>query len=117
MNRKQSGLIMVLATLAGFVGGVLASLFLISEPAFAEKKPARIKASQSERFEVVDSNGKVRMVMGLSPSDTAPQGSPSIKLFDKDGRLRALMDLAPTLGDMPTMGFYDADGNIIWKAP
>ena len=56
-----------------------------------------------------DKAGTMRVKLGL-----APDGSPALILSDKDGRPRAGIDV---LAGSPTLTLYDANGDVIWKAP
>lgn len=60
MNKKQYGLLLMVAVVAGLVGGVVSSWFLMGSPVFAQKAPEHEKVLQAERFEVVDQAGKGR---------------------------------------------------------
>ena len=117
MNRKEYFSILALAVLAGLVGGAVSIWAFMEDSVFAQKTIQPSKSIRAERFEVMDSDGKLRIALGLLPLDTAPQGSPSLRLFGKDGKLRAVLDLAPTLNDLPGMAFYDKDGNVVWSTP
>lgn len=59
MNKKQHTLTVVLALVAGLVGGIISSQLLIDQPVYAEKKPAHEKLVRTEKLEIVDEEGKV----------------------------------------------------------
>ena len=78
MNKKQYSLLVVLALVAGLVGGFLLSSLLISQPALAERgiHPGNVKGSS---FTLVDDNGKTRAKLQMR------SGSPSLMLFNEKG--------------------------------
>ena len=59
MSRKQHSLTVVLALIAGLVGGVISSEFFMGRLVYAEKKPTQEKVVRAEKFELVDKNNKV----------------------------------------------------------
>src|SRR3989442_7501235 len=81
MGKKQYLLTVVLAVVAGFVGGVGSSWFLMGAPVFAQKTPESAKVIQAEKFEVVDKDGKVR----------ARLNSSGVGIADQDGKLRVTL--------------------------
>ena len=100
--------------------------------AAAGKQVPVAKVLRAERFEVVDSSGKVRAAL-----ETLPDGSPGLTLRDKDGQMRAgllLSNGSPGLslwgkdgkgGAMlavradgsPELALYDKDGRLVWQTP
>ena len=61
MSRKQYGFMILLAIVAGLVGGMLSSQFLMGEPVFAQKTPQAQKVIEAQEFRVVDKDGKSRV--------------------------------------------------------
>ncbi len=60
MNNNQKTLIVLLALLAGFVGGFISNkLFTTTKFAFAEKKPKAQEVIVAEKFEIVNMKGQV----------------------------------------------------------
>ena len=59
MNKKQYALMLVLALIAGLVGGVVSSQFLIGKSAFAEKKVESKRIIEAEEFRLVDDKGNL----------------------------------------------------------
>jgi hypothetical protein len=129
MNRKQYSQIVILALIAGLVGGVVSNQFLMGEPYLAEKNGLQEKVIRAERFELVDNNGTLRGILGIIGYD------PSLMLVDKDGCFRCVLTAAPDGASLflrgkdckdqitlsgridPALRFYDEKGNVVWKAP
>lgn len=59
MNKKQYSLMLVLALVAGLVGGVVSSQFLTGRPVFAGKKSEPPKVIEAQGFRLVDDKGNV----------------------------------------------------------
>lgn len=95
MGKKYLLTVVVLAMVAGFAGGVMASWVLTSRLVFAQQTPEQAKVMQAERFEVVDEDGKVRVEIGVG---RLRYGEPYLQLTGKDGK--ALVELgSDSLGD------------------
>jgi len=73
--------------------------------AAAGKQVPVAKVLRAERFEVVDSSGKVRAAL-----ETLPDGSPGLTLRDKDGQMRAWLSLLPD--GSPGLTLRDKDGQM-----
>lgn len=101
MTKKQYSLMLVLALVAGLVGGVVSSQFLVGQPAFAEKRHEKVIMSQM--FALVDENGQFRGEFGLTPTGV------SLSLIEGK-EVRASLALRPdgTIG----LGFRDNDGEF-----
>ena len=84
MTKKQYSLMLVLALVAGLVGGVVSSRFLVVQPVFAENeiKPAKIIAA--EKFLLMDENGKIRAILGPTQTDKGV----TLAFFDESGLFR-----------------------------
>ena len=104
MTKKQYSLILLLPLLAGFVGGTLASLFLIGQPAFADKTVESKKMVVAEEFRLVDKKGEVLSTWGMYA------GGPGMVLFSKGGEYRAVFSLtSPEEG--PILTLADKEGH------
>lgn len=111
MSRKHYSLMLVLAVIAGLVGGAVSSWFFMGERAFAQKTPQHIKEITAEEFRLVDSNGKTQALL-LASMSSGPvllffdetqarvmlllhsDGSPEFSLLDKNGTPNAKLQLA-----------------------
>jgi len=76
MNQK---LMLTLAVLAGFVGGVLSQYI---SPALVHAQAQSPKEIRAQSFVLVNENDRVFGLIGLDP-----QGQPIIKLKDQRGRI------------------------------
>jgi hypothetical protein len=63
MNRQHTSTV-ILALIAGLVGGMVSSQFFVKQLVVDKKKPPHEKVIRAEKFEVVDSDGKLRAVLG-----------------------------------------------------
>jgi hypothetical protein len=90
MNKKQYGLLLALMVFASFVGGAMSSRIFASQAASAEKAAPIPNVIKAERFELLDSEGNQRAVLGMTN-----QGS-QLAMFAPDAgllvRLEALED-------------------------
>lgn len=59
MAKRQHSLTLLLAVVAGLVGGLISSRLLMEQPVFAEKKAPHEKVVRAERFELVDEDGNI----------------------------------------------------------
>ena len=99
MSKKQHGLLLVMAVVAGLASSMVSSWFLRRALLFAQKMPQEAKVTRAEKFEVVDTDGKVRATLGLRKEELA------LGLLQKDGRIRAVLGLE---GDgEPSLKLYD----------
>jgi hypothetical protein len=64
MKNKQSLFIILLATLAGFAGGLISDQVFQTKPAFAKKALSHRKIVIAEEFRVVDKDGKILGSLG-----------------------------------------------------
>lgn len=87
----------------------------------------------SEKFVMLDSQGKIRIELGVFPGDMVylgindkegkfrgllsigPDGAPGMEFLDKNGQRRVYLGLSAD--DSPVLEFRDLSGNIIAKAP
>src|SRR5262245_32741615 len=88
MSNKQYGIVLVVAVVAGLMGGVVSSWFLMGTPVFAQKAPQPLKVVRAEMFELVDKNAIPLARLGLNSS-----GGPSLSLLSKDGKSLAVLGL------------------------
>lgn len=67
MNHKQFLLTLSLAVISAFLGGMLGVWFLMPQSVLAQDEPQKV--IEAERFQVVDSEGKVQSYFGLRSDD------------------------------------------------
>ena len=93
MKTKPQLLIILLASLAGFVGGLISNYLFNTRPAFAVKAPAYQKVVMAEEFRVVDKDGKILGSFGISGhlqdgnplNEAKPSTGPQLHLGQKKG--------------------------------
>lgn len=110
MSRKQYSLIVLLALVAGFVGGVISSQIFVSRPIFPQKEPKPQKVVVAKKFRLVDERGVVRAALGLTA-----KGQPGLGLLDKKGIPRVVLGIGEN--SRPSLVMWDHKGNPIWSAP
>jgi hypothetical protein len=86
--------------LLAFIG--LASIVGAASARLAAQEPATPVVVKSSRFELVDSSGRTRAVLGMSKG-----GAPELDLRDPEGRPRALLVLDAE--NLPVFLLKDAD--------
>ena len=132
MNKKQYSLMLVLALVAGLVGGVVSSQFLMGQPAFAEKKSKPLKVVESEEFRLVDKDGKTRAFLGFGHSPIN-RGQPRFELHGKAGFPLAVLGVSSLMTEQERMEgerslrhprrpifslvLFNEKGKVIWRAP
>ena len=132
MNKKQYSFMLVLALVAGLVGGVVSSKFLMGQLAFAEKKSNPMKVVESEEFRLVDKNGKTRAFLGFSHSPTHRR-QPRLELHGKAGVPLAILGVSSHMTEQERMEgerslrhprrpifslvLFNENGKVIWRAP
>jgi len=82
MEKKNLGIVLTVAFVAGFFGGLLSNYFLAGNPALAQKTPRIPKSISAEEFRVVDARGRTRAILHVT--------SPESKLNPKDKTLENL---------------------------
>lgn len=80
---------------------------LIGTHAFTGRFTGRTVRAQ--RFEIVDSQGRMRGFLGLNMAEL-----PAVALYDAEGRSRAALNLMPG-GEQPVLVFADAEGNALGR--
>lgn len=103
MNRKQYALLIILAVLAGLVGGAVSSWIFMDEPVFAQKTQQHQKVITAEELRLVDEQGTVRARFGL----WKPDGRPILYLTDENGKPRLLLNV---WHNIPTLTLQDQNG-------
>jgi hypothetical protein len=88
MSRTETRRTIMLATVAGFVGGVLASSLFGYQPVLAKNSSLLTRVVTAEEFRVVDQEGRVRASLGTEPSLLS-----RLALYDPDGNIRASLSL------------------------
>lgn len=122
MNRKQYSLIVVLALVAGLVGGVFSSQYFIGVPVFAQKTSQDV--IKAKEFRLLDNQGRTRAALGTHEQgvvfgmtdnngilrvalEIANDGDPQLALFDKKQKRRVGIALDADAMDAPGLTFFD----------
>ncbi|MBM4123735.1 MAG: hypothetical protein FJ246_02075 [Nitrospira sp.] len=105
MSRKDYGTMLVLAMLAGLVGGIVSERVFGSESALAQQ---RSKAVTSEEYLLVDKSGRARAGLGLDA-----RGEVGLILLSKDGN----RSLYLTPDEAKALQLKDKDGKVLWAIP
>jgi hypothetical protein len=102
MTRNESLSIVLLAAVAGWIGGMMSGVVLRSEPAIAQQ-PSAATIVSAEQFRVVGKEGKVRAVIGEHPD-----GSSSAAFYDLHGKVRVEMGI--NAAGVSELALYDEVG-------
>ena len=97
MKKAIDARLVVVAVLAGFLGGVLSDIGL-PEHALAQTEPSRQVTAQE--FRVVDSEGRLLAVIGGASLQLGEGGANQVLPFS-EGRIQ----------------LFDSGGRIVWSAP
>src|SRR5947209_2565700 len=105
MYKKEYGMILVLSMAFGLVGGALASFLFLGGPVepvvVQEPMNQSPKVIDAEEFHLVDSQGKPRAFLALSPD-----GEPYLTLLDRNDTRRVWLGLSEPSG----LAVKDVDG-------
>jgi hypothetical protein len=130
MNWKRYGIALVVLMMTGLGGGMVfgdeeveeglpGQIVPDAKPAkppsiLDENSPAKATPTQetvrANRFDLVDSKGKVRAVFAMTPED-----EPRLALADRAGKVQAMLSIEPVPGDLdgiPTLRLFDKAGKI-----
>jgi len=132
MNKKEYSLMLVLALVAGLVGGVVSSQFFVGQPAFAEKDAKTEKVIEAEEFRLVDKDGRTRAFLGFGHSPIN-RGQPRLELHGKEGFPLAVLGVSSLMTEQESMEgerslrhprrpifslvLLNEMGKVIWRAP
>jgi hypothetical protein len=128
-NRKHQKITVILALIAGLLGGAISSHLLSGLTAFGGTDPVSQGSVTTEGILLVDSAGRLRATLGpsgdggvaLSMMDSkgiprltakASEKTASLSLWDENGALQARLK-APN----SSLVFYEKDGRALWTAP
>jgi hypothetical protein len=105
MDKKQYGVMLMLAILAGFLGGAVASRLFATQPVFAEKKSRPEKVIEAQEFIVRDKSGttRARLYVEESSKNSFPD-SVGLTLYNNHGKSGVELFLT---GDSPALGFFN----------
>jgi|GEM_PF-1268952 len=110
VKKKQCSLMVVLALLAGLVGGMVSSQLFMGQLVFAETAQQNEQVVVAREFRLVDKRGKTRAVLRFSPI-----GGARLAMLDASAKVRAAFGLVKD--GTPFLGMLDKNGQPFWKAP
>ena len=124
-------IVLVLAILAGFLGGLgTRSLGQMQAPVLPEAR-----AVKGTSFQLVDEHDTVHAALdtmeGGSPAllfydadhqarvvfEMTGNGDPRLFLMDQEGRMRTVLGLGLDADGAPSLRMLDGDRNVIWATP
>ncbi len=110
---KQYWLLLLLAILAGFFGGAVASWLFAGQPVFAEKKTKPAKVIEAEEFRLIDETGKIRGKLRMS------YRKPILELLDGEGKQTAWIadysvGVVTKTGDAIVISSHDVPTLQVW---
>ncbi|MFX0198640.1 MAG: hypothetical protein ACFFCW_21165 [Candidatus Hodarchaeota archaeon] len=111
MDKKYLLLMLLLAILAGFVGGAVANRFFTTQPVFAQKKSKPAKVIEAEEFRLVDKSGNIHIEIKLKEFTVSPKKPPvkhPVISIKQHGRDRLTLGLSRT--ESPVLRFSDPNG-------
>ena len=109
MNRKQYSLLLVLALVAGLVGGVVSSWFLTTQPIFAKEVTSKSKeifpelqVIMAKEIMLLDLDRKPRIRLMVDQN-----GEPGLHFYDEEGTYRAGFSVG---AGTPALTMHDKSG-------
>ena len=95
MHRRDYYNVVVVALLAGLIGGMISGGLFSPEDVTAKEKPRRLKILEAEGFRLVDPSGRTRAVL-----QTVADGSVGLVMVSKEGVVRSAFGV-------------EANGNVV----
>lgn len=80
MKMKKYWLMLVFASIAGFVGGALGNSLFTIQSAFGEKEPKPATVVEAEQIRIVDKDGNLRIILG----NGSIEGGPQLSMYGED---------------------------------
>jgi len=116
MNRREYWLMVVLALIAGLVGGAVSSMFFIGEPVFAQKTPQHPKVITAEEFRLLDKDGYLLARLGID--STSPGSLATFALFGRSGKPFAELGYLkyPPSPESPMLALHSGGESVIVQA-
>ena len=132
MSKRQYVLMLVVALIAGLMGGVVSSQYLVGQTAFARKKEPPRKVIEAQEFRLVDKDGKTRAFLGFGHNPTNRK-QPRFELHGKAGFPLAVLGVSSHMTEQERMEgerslrhprrpifslvLLNEMGKVIWRAP
>ena len=105
MDRKEHILMLLLAMIAGVIGGAVSSWIFMDQTAFAQKTSQISKVIKAEAFHLIDKDGSLRAALSLGAH--VPH-EPGLVFFDKNATHRIKLTLIPD--GSPLLSLHDRTG-------
>jgi predicted cobalt transporter CbtA len=116
MRMTRLSFVVMLALLAGLVGGALLSQTQMVKTVLAQESFRPEEFVSAKEFRLVDANGKTLAVLGGHPGkEPFLPIEPALRFYDNDRELVVLLGLVP--GNKPKLALFDGHGKTIWETP
>ncbi|MGD8372840.1 MAG: hypothetical protein PVG64_03050 [Syntrophobacterales bacterium] len=116
MRKTNLSLIVILALVAGLVGGILLSQTQMGKTVLARESFRPEEFVSAKEFRLVDENGRTLAVLGGHPGkEPFLPIEPALRFYDKSGELVVLLGLVPS--NKPKLALFDGHGKTIWETP
>jgi predicted cobalt transporter CbtA len=116
MRMTRLSFVVMLALLAGLVGGALLSQTQMLKTVLAQESFRPEEFVSAKEFRLVDANGKTLAVLGGHPGkEPFLPIEPALRFYDNNGELVVLLGLVP--GNKPKLALFDGHGKTIWETP
>jgi hypothetical protein len=131
MKKRQYWVMLVFATIAGFMGGTFANSISPIQSAFGEKKNKPAKVVEAEQIRIVDKDGTLQIMLGNGSTEGGPylimygeddsgirlelaHGKPALILTYKAGLGRVVLGMP---NRTPSMSFRYGSKGHLWSIP
>ncbi len=116
MRKTNLSFIVMLALLAGSVGGVLLSQTQMGKTVLARESFKPKEFVSAKEFRLVDENGRTLAVLGGHPGkEPFLPIEPALRFYDNNGELVLLLGLVPS--NKPKLALFDGQGKTLWETP
>jgi hypothetical protein len=116
MRMTRLSFVVMLALLAGLVGGALLSQTQMVKNVLAQESFRPEEFVSAQEFRLVDANGKSLAVLGGHPGkEPFLPIEPALRFYENKGELLLLLGLVP--GNKPKLALFDGHGKTIWETP
>jgi hypothetical protein len=116
MRRTKLSFVIILALLAGLVGGVLLSQTETGKTVLAREGFQPEQYVSAKEFRLVDENGRTLAVLGGHPGkEPFLPIEPALRFYDDNGELVVLLGLVPS--NKPKLALFDGHGKTMWETP
>ncbi len=116
MRRTELSFMVVIALLAGLVGGVLLSQTRMGKTVLAQGSFQPKEFVSAKEFRLIDENDRTLAVLGGHPGkEPFLPIEPALRFYDRNGKLVVLLGLVPS--NKPKLALFDGHGKTIWETP